>query len=92
MVEGKSWKKNLYDFNLLVSCSWMRTGGAKREIAHILGLLGDERPVIRRTIARGIVGVKTQLDSRVVIQELRTLFNRDLLIFWHMLKWMPVDS
>lgn len=67
-------------------------GEAKREIAHILGLLGDERPVIRSTIARGIIGVKTQLDSRIVIQRLRTLFNKDPLIFRHTFKWVPVDS
>jgi len=82
----------LYDFNLLVSCSWRMSGGAKREIAHILGLLGDERPVIRSTIARGIIGVKTQLDSRVVIQGLRALFSKDPLIFRYTLKWVPVDS
>ena len=82
----------MYDFNLLVSCSWRMFGGAKREIARILGLLGDERPMIRSTIARGVIGVKTQLDSRIVIQGLRTLFNRDPLIFRHTLKWVPVDS
>lgn len=83
---------NLYDFNLLVSCSWTMSGKAKKEIAHILALLSDEQPVIRSTIARGIIGVKIQLDSRTVIHGLRTLFNRDPLIFQYTLKWMPVDS
>jgi tRNA acetyltransferase TAN1 len=68
------------------------SGKAKKEIAYILGLLSDEKPVIRSTVARGIIGVKTQLDSRTVIQGLRTLFNGDPLIFRYTLKWMPVDS
>ena len=83
---------NLYDFNLLVSCSGTMSGKAKKEIAYILALLSDEKPVIRGTIARGIIGVKTQLNSRTVIHGLRTLFNGDPLIFQHTLKWMPVDS
>jgi len=68
------------------------SGKAKREIVRILGLLGDEQPMIRSTIAQGIIGVKTQLDSRTVIQRLRTLFNSDPLIFQYALKWVPVDS
>lgn len=64
----------------------------KREIANVLALLSDERPVIRSTIARGIIGVKTQLDSRAVVEGLRTLFNRDPLVFQYTLKWVPVDS
>jgi hypothetical protein len=68
------------------------SGKAKKEIAYILALLSDEKPVIRGTIARGIIGVKTQLNSRTVIHGLRTLFNGDPLIFQHTLKWMPVDS
>jgi len=81
----------LYDFNLLVSCPWTLIGRAKREIAYFLKLLGDEEPVIERTLARGIVGVKTRLDSRVIVRELKTLFSKDSSSFQYTLKWVPVD-
>ena len=80
-----------YDFNLLVSCSWSAYGKAQKEIVHILGTLGDENPLVKRTIAKGIVGVRTCLDSREVTRRLRALFDQDPLVFQHTLKWVPVD-
>ena len=81
----------MYDFNLLVSCPWAAVGRARREVAYFLRLLGDDEPVIRRTIAHGIIGVKTRLDSREVVQELEALFNQDPSGFQYTSKWMPVD-
>lgn len=81
----------MYDFNLLVSCSWGLYGKAKKEITYILKTLGDESPIVKRTIAKGIIGVKTKLDSREVIYELRRLFNEDPFVFLYTLKWVPVD-
>jgi len=81
----------MYDFNLLVSCSWGMYGAARIKILNALKILGDEKPVVKQTIARGIMGVKTSLDPRHVAQELHKLFVRDPLIFQHTLKWVPVD-
>lgn len=81
----------MYDFNLLVSCPWALAGRAKREIAYLVKQLGDDEPVIKRTIARGIIGVKTHLDSREVIKGLKTLFRKEPGIFQFTLKWVPVD-
>jgi tRNA acetyltransferase TAN1 len=81
----------MYEFNLLVSCPWSLFGRARREIADILKLLGDEHPVIERTVARGIIGVKTRLDSREVIQGLQKMFSKDPLSFQYTLKWVPTD-
>ena len=81
----------MYDFNLLVSCSWGVYGEAKKEVVRILGMLGDEGPLVRRTIAEGIIGVKTRLNSREVIYGLRKLFDEDPFIFQYTLKWVPVD-
>jgi len=81
----------MYDFNLLVSCSWGVYGKAKREILHILTTLGDESPIVKRTIAEGIIGAKTRLDSREVVYGLRKLFDEDPTIFQYTLKWVPVD-
>jgi len=81
----------VYEFNLLVSCPWAMSGRARREIADVLKLLGDERPVIERTVARGIMGVKTRLDSREVIKGLRNMFTKDPLSFQYTLKWVPTD-
>jgi len=81
----------MYDFNLLVSCPWPFVGEARREIACFLRLLGDEKPAIELTVARGIIGVKTRLDSREVIKELRVLFSQDPKRFQYTSKWIPVD-
>jgi len=81
----------MYDFNLLVSCSWGMHGAARTEILNVLKSLGDEKPAVRQTIAQGIMGVKTSLDPRRVVQELRKLHAREPLVFQHTLKWVPVD-
>jgi len=81
----------MYDFNLLVSCPWGMYESARTEILSVLKTLGDEKPVVRRTTAQGIMGVKTSLDSRRVVQELRRLHAEDPLIFLNILKWLPVD-
>ncbi|UCH70727.1 MAG: THUMP domain-containing protein [Candidatus Bathyarchaeota archaeon] len=81
----------MYDFNLLVSCSWGAYSRAKEEIRRILETLSDEKPTIRLTVAKGIIGVKTSLDPKEVIRGLRTLFDKDPLILQHTLKWVPVD-
>jgi tRNA(Ser,Leu) C12 N-acetylase TAN1 len=82
----------MYDFNFLVSCPWSAIGKAKREIARILELLGDEEPLIRSTIARGIIGVRTNLDQRDVIQRLKVIFDTDPSLFQFTFKWVPIDS
>ena len=81
----------MYDFNFLVSCSWGVYGKAKKEIIHILEMLGDESPLVKRTIAEGIIGVKTKLNSREVVNGLRRLFDEDPFALQHTLKWVPVD-
>ncbi|MFQ5999880.1 MAG: THUMP domain-containing protein [Candidatus Bathyarchaeia archaeon] len=81
----------MYDFNLLVSCPWGVYGRAKKEIVQVLEMLGDEGPLVKRTIAEGIIGVKTSLDPREVIRGLRRLFNEDPFSLQYTLKWVPVD-
>jgi len=81
----------MYDFNLLVSCPWAVSGAAIREVATLLETLGDDEPVIGRTAARGIIGVKTSVDARRVIQELRSILRSDPMAFRYTLKWVPVD-
>ena len=83
--------EKMYNFNLLVSCSWEAHTRARKEILQILSKLGDKEPLVERTTARGIIGVRTRIDSREVIQRLRELFDEDPFIFQHTLKWVPVD-
>jgi len=88
---GVPVREEMYDFNLLVSYSWGVYGRAKKEIVQVLEMLGDEGPVVKRTIAEGIIGVKTRLDPREVVRRLRSLFDEDPFAFQYTLKWVPVD-
>ena len=81
----------MYDFNLLVSCSWDNYGKAKSEIIRLLERLGDKNPYVKRTIARGIIGVRTCLNPREVTRCLREVFDQDPLVIQHTFKWVPVD-
>ena len=81
----------MYDFNLLVSCPWSAYRKAKKEILQVLGLLGDEQPFVKPTLAQGIIGVKTSLNPKQVAKELQKLFNDGQFVFEYTLKWVPVD-
>ncbi len=81
----------MYDFNLLVSCAWGTYERARREILQILRKLDDQKPFVKRTAARGIIGVRTTVNSREVIQRLHELFHKDPFLIQHTLKWVPVD-
>jgi tRNA(Ser,Leu) C12 N-acetylase TAN1 len=81
----------MYDFNLLVSCAWGAYEKARREILQILRKLGDGEPLVKHTAARKIIGVRTIMNSREIIQRLRELFDEDPFLIQHTLKWAPVD-
>jgi len=81
----------MYDFNLLVSYPWAMSKAAEHEIIRLLNTLGDENPLAKRTMARGIIGVKTKLDARIVIQELRASLGREPSTVEYTLKWIPID-
>lgn len=87
MIDGP-----MYDFNLLVSRSHGGYPRARREILAILKALGDEQPTVSRTLARGLVGVKTSLAPRDVVRGLRALQERDPLLVQYTCKWLPVDA
>lgn len=81
----------MYDFNLLVSYPWFTSGAAIGEVTHLLKRLGNEEPLVKRTAARGIIGVKTSLDARMVVRELASVLRDDPVAFQYTLKWAPVD-
>jgi len=81
----------MYDFNILVSYPWSQYAKAKQEIQRILKKLGEITPVIDRTIAEGIIGVKTCQNPRDVIHALREMLNEDPTIFQYTLKWVPIE-
>jgi tRNA acetyltransferase TAN1 len=64
---------------------------AKQEIFRILSEFGDSNPKIKRTIAKGLSGVSTTLDSRQVIGLLKKKFGLDRFSVNFTLKWTPVD-
>jgi len=76
----------------LVSHSWGTASRARNEIICLLRKLGDDSPVVRRTIAKGITGVKTKLDPPVVVAGLRLLYQDDPSQFQFTYKWVPIDA
>ena len=85
-------KSRKYEFNLLVSCSWSLWREAVDEVKRVLKELGDENPLVRRTLARGILGVRTSLDSRFVVREVREMFEKDPWSVQYTLKLIPIDA
>jgi hypothetical protein len=82
-----------YSCNLLISYGLPshRFGIARQEIRRILAILGDENPLVKRTIARGIAGVNSVVDSREIIKALYEIYNKDSSIFRNTIKWIPID-
>ncbi|HDY74801.1 MAG TPA: hypothetical protein ENH51_06800 [Euryarchaeota archaeon] len=82
----------MYDFNMLVSFRrgdyWLAVG----EIKRILKELEDETPIVKGTLAWGIIGVKTVLDPREVIREVRKQFIAEPMYLEHSIKWIPIDA
>jgi len=81
----------MYEFNILVSYPWSQYANAKKEIESILKRLGEEKPQVTRTIAEGIIGVKTCQNPFEVVHALQRMFNVDPTIFQFTLKWVPVE-
>lgn len=90
--EKRLLKSRKYDFNLLVSCSWSLWREAADEVKRILKELGDENPLVRPTLAKGILGVRTTLDSRFVVRKVREMFEKDPWSVQYTLKWVPIDA
>ncbi len=80
-----------YNFNLLVSHEWGNSFPARQEILSLLREFGDEHPFIGRTIAKGLLGVKTELNNRSVIKSLIAKFTIAPSSFQFTLKWVPID-
>lgn len=80
----------MFPFNLLVSFDYNFLA-ARREIFETLTPLGDERPIVRRTIVRGLIGVRTSLDAHGVVRELQRMQNENERIFRFTRRWIPID-
>jgi tRNA acetyltransferase TAN1 len=62
------------------------------EIKRVLREMGDETPIVKGTLARGMMGVKTALNPREVIKEVRRRFEADPFFLESTIKWVPIDS
>lgn len=82
----------LYSYNLLVSYSWRDFRKVRQEIAAILKEFGDPGPVIEKTVARGICGVRTTLDAREVVRKVRALNEANPISLYYTVKWAPADT
>ena len=79
------------DYNLLISHKWREGFQAKQEIKTLLEKFGDSNPIVEKTTAKGILGVKTSINNREVIAKVRELFKQNPLEINFTLKWVPVD-
>jgi len=62
----------------------------KGEIHNILTKLGDQKSE-QELLVPGIIGVKTKLDAREVVEEVREMFAGDPNSLSFTLRWVPVD-
>jgi tRNA(Ser,Leu) C12 N-acetylase TAN1 len=81
----------LYDYDLLASSEWGSLAKAKGELRRQLRSLGDSSPVIERTVARGILGVRTSLDPRKVVADFNERVVENPNAINYVLKLRPVD-
>lgn len=65
---------------------------AADEVKRVLKELGDENPLVTRTLARGILGVRTSLDSRFVVRGVREMFEKEPWSVQYTLKLTPIDA
>lgn len=81
----------MYSYNLLVSYRFNEFQQARDEVLRLLGELGDKDPLVQKTDVKGIIGVRTFIASRQVINKVRELFHQDVQKVQHAVKWVPVD-
>jgi len=81
----------VHDYNLLVSYERRYFHASRQEILRLLVEFGDPHPIVRRTIARGLMGVRTALRNTGVIGSLFTRFSQDAMSIRFTLKWTPID-
>lgn len=81
----------MYDYGMLISYEAGLYLRARREASRLLKELGDPHPIVRRTLARGIMGVKTDLNPLEVIHRARALRGERPELLNCCLKWVPVE-
>jgi len=81
----------MYDYGLLVSYGEGLYSRGRSEALTLLKELSDPEPKVRRTLAKGIMGVRTSLDPFEVVHELRKLYGEKPGLFGFCLKWVPVE-
>jgi tRNA(Ser,Leu) C12 N-acetylase TAN1 len=62
----------------------------KDEIHNVLTKLGDQKAE-QELLVPGIIGVKTNLDAREVVEEVREMYAGDPNSLSFTLRWVPVD-
>lgn len=82
----------MYNYNLLISYKWRNFFEAKKEIQNVLKRLGDENPIVEKTLARGILGVKTKIKNREVIRNVKKFYQENPWDFNFSIKWIPHDN
>ena len=81
-------RKCWFTYNLLVSYPRRFFRKARREVREVLKFFGDENPRVEKTIVAGLLGVKTCLDVKALIREMR---EGDGTFIRYTFRWIPVE-
>ena len=79
------------NYNLLVSTSRYNEENARAELWFILLMCGDEYPIIFHPDLSGLFTAYTNLDTRKVISQIKSLFSRDRELVRYILKFVPIE-
>ncbi len=80
------------DFNLFISVSREAEKSAIKELKSLLQALGGEKPIINRTVARGILTAKTRLNPLQCIKEIRKMISKDDFKYQFLRKIAPIEK
>ncbi len=80
----------MFPYNLLISFDFDFMA-ARREVFESLAAFGDDKPIVRRTIIRGLIGVKTCLNPHDAVGKLCQMQDEGKIAFRFTHRWIPID-
>ena len=83
---------NILEFNLLISCGRNLERKAERELRNFIREMGDDAPITVELGFRGLFGIKTNLETKRVLEHIKETLEENPWRFRYVLKITPVDK